>query len=67
MGEVKLANVGIDLFHQFRVLMLHEGHFISIWSSLLLLSVAIIANRRSDSKTSDEISAPDRDVDGSII
>ena len=44
--------------------MLHESHLISIWSSLLLLGVAIIANRCSDCKTSKAISAPDREVDG---
>ena len=44
--------------------MLHESHLISIWSSLLLLGVAIIANRCSDFKTSKSISAPDRAVDG---
>ena len=64
MGKVELADIGIDLFHQFNVLMLHESHLISIWSSLLLLGVVIIANRCSDFKTLNSISAPDRAVDG---
>ena len=64
MGKVELADIGIDLFHQFKVLMLHESHLVSIWSSLLLLGVAIIANICSGFKTSKRISAPDRDVDG---
>ena len=64
MGKIELADIGIDLFHQFNVLMLHESHLISIWSSLLLLGVVIIANRCSDFKTSKPISAPDRQVDG---
>ena len=64
MRKIELANIGIDLFHQFNVLVLHESHLISIRSSLLLLGVAIIANICSVFKRSRSISAPDRHVDG---
>ena len=64
MRDIELTDIGIDLFHQIDVFMLHESHLISIWSSLLLLCVVIIANGCSIFKRVLAISAPVRRVDG---